>query len=137
MWYFQRNCFIFKVKLLEEARLSEKSLILLEIQSVWDNAGQKYSLMSGAQYLASFFFAVQNWWISCIRYPGNIYFTSMIIIKLWLYNNYNLYNVILLNSFWKFSSLIQRLIDFVCMACFAWLHFLYITESTKLNPEFT
>jgi len=48
------------VKLLKEARLSEKSLILLEIQSVWDNGGQKYSLMSGAQYLASFFFAVQN-----------------------------------------------------------------------------
>ena len=32
MWYFQRNCFIFNVKILKKVRLSENLLILLEIQ---------------------------------------------------------------------------------------------------------
>ena len=33
--------------------------------------------------------------------------------------------LILLNSLWKFSSLLQRRLDFVCKACLAWPHFLY------------
>ena len=43
MWYFQRNCFIFKVKILKEVRFSESLLILLEIRFVWNNGGQKHS----------------------------------------------------------------------------------------------
>ena len=63
MWYFQRNGFIFKVKILKKAvRFSESLLILLEIRFVWNNGAQKHSLvlMSGAKYPDSFFFAVQN-----------------------------------------------------------------------------
>ena len=41
---FQRNCFIFKVKILKEVRFSESLLILLEIRFVWNNGGQKHSL---------------------------------------------------------------------------------------------
>ena len=44
MLYFQRNCFIFKVKILKEVRFSESLLILLEIRFVWNNGGQKHSL---------------------------------------------------------------------------------------------
>ena len=46
MLYFQRNCFVFNVKILKEVRLSENSLILFEIQFVWNNGGQieKHSL---------------------------------------------------------------------------------------------
>ena len=39
MWYFQRNCFIYKVKILKEVRFLENLLILLEIQFVWNNGG--------------------------------------------------------------------------------------------------
>ena len=63
MWYFQRNGFIFKVKILKKAvRFSESLLILLEIRFVWNNGARKHSLvlMSGAKYRDSFFFAVQN-----------------------------------------------------------------------------
>ena len=63
MWYFQRDGFIFKVKILKKAvRFSESLLILLEIRFVWHNGAQKHSLelMSGAKYPDSFFFAVQN-----------------------------------------------------------------------------
>ena len=44
MWYFQRNGFIFNVKILKEGRFSESLLILLEIRFVWNNGGQKHSL---------------------------------------------------------------------------------------------
>ena len=44
VWYFQRNCFIFKVKILKEVMFSESLLILLEIRFVWNNGGQKHSL---------------------------------------------------------------------------------------------
>ena len=44
MCYFQRNCFIFKVKILKEVRFSESLLILLEIRFVWNNGSQKHSL---------------------------------------------------------------------------------------------
>ena len=44
MWYFQRNGFIFKVKILKENRFSERLLILLEIRFVWNNGAQKLSL---------------------------------------------------------------------------------------------
>ena len=44
MWYFQRNCFIFKVKILKTVRFSESLLILFEIRFVRNNRGQKHSL---------------------------------------------------------------------------------------------
>ena len=45
MWYFQRDGFIFKVKILKKAvRFSESLLILLEIRFVWNNGAQKHSL---------------------------------------------------------------------------------------------
>ena len=44
VWYFQRNCFIFKVKTLKEVRFSELLLILLKIRFVWNKGGQKHSL---------------------------------------------------------------------------------------------
>ena len=44
MWYFERNFVIFRVKTLKELRLSENSLILLEIQFLWNKGGQKHSL---------------------------------------------------------------------------------------------
>ena len=84
MWCFQRNCFIFKVKILKQVRFSESLLILLEIRFVWINGGQKHSLkvlMSGAQYPDTFFFAVQNLWISCVHYPDKINFISITKIK--------------------------------------------------------
>ena len=40
-------------------------------------------------------------------------------------------NVILLNSLWKFYSLIQKRLDFVYMACLAW------PEASELNREFS
>ena len=44
MLYFQRNCFIFKLKILKEVRFLESLLILLEIRFVWNNGGQEHSL---------------------------------------------------------------------------------------------
>ena len=44
MWYFQRNGFIFKVKIIKEVRFSESLLILFEIRFVWNNGAQKHSL---------------------------------------------------------------------------------------------
>ena len=44
MCFFQRNCFIFKVKILKEVRFSESLLIFLEIRFVWNNGSQKHSL---------------------------------------------------------------------------------------------
>ena len=44
MSYFQRNGFIFNVKILKEVRFSESLLILLEIRFVWNNGAQKHSL---------------------------------------------------------------------------------------------
>ena len=44
MWYFQSNCFIFKVKILKAVRFSERLLILFEIRFVRNNRGQKHSL---------------------------------------------------------------------------------------------
>ena len=42
------------------------------------------------------------------------------------------------NCMEKFSTLIQRWLDFMCTACFAWLHFLYyITESVRFEPGFS
>ena len=41
MLYFQRNCFIFKVKILKEVRFSESLLVLLESRFAWNNEGQK------------------------------------------------------------------------------------------------
>ena len=43
MRYFQRNCFIFKVKIFKEDSFSENLFTLLEIQFVWNNGGQKHS----------------------------------------------------------------------------------------------
>ena len=64
MGYFQRNCFIFEVKILKEVRLSENSSILVEIRFFlffWNNGGQKHSLSIKCQvtppppqYMASF-----------------------------------------------------------------------------------
>ena len=48
VWYFQRNGFIFKLKILKEVRFSESLLILLEIWVVWNNVGQKHSLMASS-----------------------------------------------------------------------------------------
>ena len=45
MCYFQRNGFIFTVKILKEVRFSESLLILLEIRFVWNNGAQKHSLI--------------------------------------------------------------------------------------------
>ena len=47
VWYFQRNCFIFNVKILKEVRFPESSLILLQIRLIrfaWNNGGQKHTL---------------------------------------------------------------------------------------------
>ena len=44
MSYFQRNGFIFNVKILKEVRFSESLLFLLEIRFVWNNGAQKHSL---------------------------------------------------------------------------------------------
>ena len=73
MSYFQRNGFIFNVKILKEVRFSESLLILLEIRFVWNNGG--------AQYPDSFFFAEQNRSISRVHYPDKIYFISITITK--------------------------------------------------------
>ena len=136
MWYFQRNGFIFKVKILKEVRFSESLLILLEIRFVWNNGGQKHSLRIDVRCAvsASFFFAVQNWLVSCVHYPDKIYFISITLLYLKLRVYDIIANVILLNSLWKFSSLIQRRLDFVCTASFAWLHFLYITGNDGVSP---
>ena len=83
VWYFQRNCFIFKVKVLKEVRFSESLLILLEIWFVWNNGGQKHSLSFDVMCPVSgqFFVAGQNRWISGVHSPDKIYFISVTIIK--------------------------------------------------------
>ena len=43
--------------------------------------------MSGAKYPDSFFFAIQNRWISCVHYPGKLYFISITIIKAFFTNS--------------------------------------------------
>ena len=53
MCYFQRNCFIFNVKILKEVRFSESLLILLEIRFVWNNGSQKHSLSFDVMCLVS------------------------------------------------------------------------------------
>ena len=53
MWYFQRNDFIFTVKILKEVRFSESLLILLEIRFVWNNGAQKHSLSIDVRYPVS------------------------------------------------------------------------------------
>ena len=42
--------------------------------------------MSCAQYPDSFFFTVQNRWISCVHYPDKIYFISVTKIKALIYD---------------------------------------------------
>ena len=81
MWYFQRNCFMFKEKILKEVRLSDYSLILLEIQFVWNKGGQKRSLSIYVRCLVfgQIYFSAQNRWISCVHYLGKIYFISITI----------------------------------------------------------
>ena len=42
MWYFQRNCFIFNVKILKEVRLSENLLILLNPLEIFFTHSEAY-----------------------------------------------------------------------------------------------
>ena len=46
---FKETGLYFYAKILKEVRLSENLLILLEIQSVWNNGGQEHSLSTDAR----------------------------------------------------------------------------------------
>ena len=74
---------IFKETVLYCVRFSERLLILLEIRFVWNNGGQKHSLGIDVRcpVFRQFFFPIQNRWISCVHYPGKLYFISITIIK--------------------------------------------------------
>ena len=87
MWYFQRNCFIFKVKILKGVIFSENWLILLQIQFVWNNGGQKHSLgtdveVPSIQPVFSLLCRIDGLAIAVwVYYPGKIYFISITMIK--------------------------------------------------------
>ena len=75
--------FLFNVKIIKEVRLSENSLILLEIQIVCNNGGQKHSLSIDVRCPVSgkFFLCCAESMNSGVHYPGTINFISIIIAQ--------------------------------------------------------
>ena len=73
MSYFQRNGFIFNVKILKEVRFSESLLIRLEIRFVWNNGAQKHSLSIDVRCPVS-----GQFFLCCTE---SSYFISMTIIE--------------------------------------------------------
>ena len=77
------------MKILKEVRFSESLLILLEIRFVWNNGAQKHSLsidvrLPRIRRVFSLLYRIDV--LAVYRYPDKIYFISITILKLRIYD---------------------------------------------------